>query len=113
MANKERYIINRVFLSFYLQRSLVRGEGDEAASIWWKLPQEAGGLLHIDHSEVGEEVLVEAANSVPVSSRSTWADPAPLETMNHVLVLDPSGFQGWSVLIHRCDQGMISHPPPQ
>ena len=79
-------------LSSYLQRSLVRGEGNEAASIRWELPEEAGGLLYIDHSEVGEQVLMEAPHSVPVSSRSAWADPTPLETMNHILILDPSGF---------------------
>lgn len=98
------------FLSSYLQRSLVRREGNKATPVRRELPQEAGGLLHIDHSEVGEKVLVEAAYSVPVSSGSARTDPAPLKTMNHILILNPSGLQGWGVLIHRGDQIELSNP---
>lgn len=85
----------------YLKGSLVRRESNEAAAIWRELPKEAGGLLHIDHSEVREKILMEAADSVPVRPRSARADPPPLETMNHILILDPPGFKGWGVLIHR------------
>lgn len=87
----------------HLEGSLVGGEGDEAATVWRELSQEAGGLLHVDHGEVGEKVLVEAAYSVPVRSGSARADPSPLQTVNHVLILDPSGLEGRGVVIHRRD----------
>lgn len=78
------------FLPSYLQGGLVRREGYKAASIWWEFPEEAGWLLNIDHSEVGEQVLVEAAHSVPVGSRPTRADTTSLKAMDHILVLDAS-----------------------
>lgn len=87
----------------HLKGSLVRRESDEAAAVWRELSQEAGRLLHVDHGEVGEKVLVEAANSVPVRPGSTRADPPPLQTVNHVLILDPSGLECRGVLIHRRD----------
>lgn len=93
----------------YLQRSLVRGEGNETAAIGRELSEEAGGLLHVDHSEVWEKVLVEAPYSVPVSSGSARTDPAPLEAMNYVLILYPPGLQGRRVFVHRCDRRTISN----
>lgn len=87
----------------HLKGSLVGGEGDEAAAVRRELSQEAGGLLHVDHGEVGEKVLVEAANSVPLRPGSARADPSPLQTVNDILVLDPSGLESRGVVIHRCD----------
>lgn len=88
------------FAGSHLKGSLVGGEGDEAATVWRELSQEAWRLLHVDHSEVGEKVLVEAAYSVPVRPRLARADPSPLQTVNHVLILDPSGLEGRGVVIH-------------
>ena len=84
----------------YLQRRLVGGEGDEAASVGRELPQEARGLLHVDHREVGEQVLVEAAHAVPVSAGPAGAHPPPLQAVDHVLVLDPPGLQRGAVIFH-------------
>lgn len=75
-----------------LQGGLVRGEGYEAASIWGELAEEAGRLLYVDHSEVGEKVLVEAAHAVPVGSSPPREDPPPLQSMDYILVLDAPGF---------------------
>lgn len=94
----------------HLQRGLVRREGDETASIRRELPEEAGGLLHVDHREVGEKVLVEAAHPVPVRSGSARTDPAPLKAMDHILILDASGLQGLGVVVHRCERRTIADP---
>lgn len=89
------------FAGSHLKGRLVRGEGDEAAAVWRELSQEAGRLLHVDHGEVGEKVLVEAADSVPVRPGSARADAPPLQAVNHVLVLDAPGLEGLGVVIHR------------
>lgn len=51
-----------------LQRGLVGGEGNEVAAIGGEFAQEAGRLLHVDHGEIGEDVLVEDADLVPVGA---------------------------------------------
>lgn len=44
---------------------------------------------------------MKAADSVPVSSGWTRRDPAPLEAVNHILILNAPGLQSERVLVHR------------
>lgn len=83
-----------------LQRGLVRGEGDEVAAIGGELAQEAGRLLHIDHSEVGEDILVEDADLVPVGASFARADPAALQAVDDILVLDATGPDCGGIMVH-------------
>ncbi len=60
----------------YFQRSLIRRKRYKASPVRGELTQEAGWLLYIHHCEVGEQVLVEAAHTVPMCPDWTGADPA-------------------------------------
>lgn len=83
-----------------LQRGLVGGEGDEVAAVGGELAQEAGRLLHVDHGEVGEDVLVEDADLVPVGAGLARADPAALQAVDDVLVLDAPGPDRGGLMVH-------------
>lgn len=83
-----------------LQRCLVGGEGDEVASIGGELAQEAGRLLHVDHGEVGEDVLVEDSDLVPVGASLARADPTALQAVDDILVLDAAGLDCGGIMVH-------------
>lgn len=83
-----------------LQRGLVRGEGDEVAAIRGELAQEAGRLLHVDHGEVGEDVLVEDTDLVPVGAGLSRADPTALQAVDDILVLDAAGPDCGGIMVH-------------
>lgn len=83
-----------------LQRGLVRGEGDEVAAVRGELAQEAGWLLHVDHCEVGEDVLVENTDLVPVGAGFARADPAALQAVDDILVLDAAGPDCGGIMVH-------------
>ena len=82
------------------QRCLVGRESDEVASVGGELSQEARRLLHIDDREVGEDVLVEDPDLVPVGACLARADPPALQAVNDILVLDSSRFDGGNMMIH-------------
>lgn len=81
------------------QGSLIRGECNKASSVRGEFTQEAGRLLHVHHCEVGEQVLVEAAHTVPMSSKWTGADPTPFKPVDHILVLDASRLQSGEIIL--------------
>lgn len=83
-----------------LQGGLVGGEGDEVTPIGGELAQEAGRFLHVDHSEVGEDVLVEDADLVPVGAGLARADPTAFQAVDDVLVLDAAGLDCGGIMVH-------------
>lgn len=83
-----------------LQRGLVGGEGNEVAAIGGEFAQEAGRLLHVDNGEVGEDVLVEDADLVPVGAGFARADPAALQAVDDILVLDAAGPDRGGIMVH-------------
>lgn len=85
-----------------LQGSLIGGEGDETAPIRGELTEKARGLFHVHDSEIGEEVLVEAAHTVPVSPGWARADPTSLKAVHDVLVLNATRLQSWEFILWCC-----------